>query len=521
MKLEESNSLRALVCLVLLTGLPLLPAAGQDKPASAPATPALHNTLNLIVTDKKHHFVANLRPENFTVYDADQSQQVTFVTNSSNSACLGLVIDFSGSMRRKHPLVAKAMLDLVSDANAEGQTFVVNFNDSPFLDQDFTNQFGRIRSALNRGEPRGGTALYDALIASADHLAAAGECPKKILVVVTDGDDNSSRKTLADATTAIEEANGPVVYLVGLPSDQHAQSSKTKSTLEALAANSGGDAFFPGNIKDIDKMISKIAEEIRDQYSVTYLAAAAQRDGSFRKIQVAAQSPEHNDLMVRVKPGYYARWASRASPLTTSLSADETQGPDFHCITGVVFDDNNLPVAGITVRATPSDRNMPRPFPFTRSNMDGKFRLANLRPGSYELSTVNLRAGYPPTSLLLYGSGRSLAVTVPPEEGCIDVVVHASAKAAHLKINVVDTQTRLQLTRFIVVLRRADSPDAEYTITTDLERGVLLPPITQLTVQIEAPGYAKSDPMPITSVASDMSQELTVELQPNQRFQPR
>ncbi len=523
MDLEKIRTAAAVSGCLLLAGM--LPATGQQTAQNQPSA-AVQHTINITVIDRNHRPISGLKAENFKVYDGDQQQQAVSVNHSRSATCLGLVIDNSGSMRRQHNAVSAAMLNLAADGNPEGETFVVNFNDSAYLDQDFTNNLSQIRFGLNHGIPRGGTALYDAVIASTDHIASRAQCEKRALVLVTDGEDNTSDKNLEQTMEALQEANGPVLYGISMPSDQPGKARKGKKTLEKLASATGGTVFSCDTLKQLDSIVIRLSDQIRNQYSVSYLPTDPLHDKSFRKLKVEVDSPEHKDLEVRAKAGYYAR--STPKPVVAAAGAavprsavtsfpgvlpDPNKPIALNCITGSVVDDHQVPVSGITVRALPDDRDIPRRSSIARSDMSGNFTIANLQPGPYELSTVSLRDGYPPTSMLLYGAGRTLRVTVP-SNGCAEATISAGPKAARLKVNAVDAQSRLQLTRFIVVLRRADTPGADFSIAADSSRGVLLPPMTELTVEIRAPGYRSSDPVPLMSTASDNFQEITVELQP-------
>ena len=133
---------------------------------------------------------------------------------------LGIVIDNSGSMREKRAKVNKAAVNLVRASNPQDEVFVVNFSDEFYLDQPFTNKISLLQTALEKYETRGGTALYDAVVASADELKRHGKLQKKILFVVTDGEDDASRESLEQAVRRLQEENGPTVYAIGVLGDE-------------------------------------------------------------------------------------------------------------------------------------------------------------------------------------------------------------------------------------------------------------------------------------------------------------
>ena len=287
----------------LLLGTSVLTTALAQS-ATQPA-----ETITVTVTDKKHNLVNDLKAENFKVYDNDQPQQITRLGHGDIPACLGLLVDTSGSMRQQHSAVIAAILDLIKAGNPEDRIFVVNFNDQPYLDQDFTKDITRIEQGLRRDKPRGGTALYDALIASADHLAGAPACAKRILVLVSDGEDNSSRKNLQQTISALQESSNIVVYAIGLPHDvMPNRVRRGPRALEEIVTPTGGAVFSAeNNLKDLDKAVLKLAEELRNQYNITYILADPPGSGTYHRVRVEVVVPEQKDVKVRVRAGYVAR----------------------------------------------------------------------------------------------------------------------------------------------------------------------------------------------------------------------
>src|SRR5205085_8833282 len=134
------------------------------------------------------------------------------------------------------------------------------------LDQDFTNSIPKLQEALEHVEARGATALYDAIIASADHLKKNSALDKKVLLVVTDGDDNSSRESLEQAVRRLQDEGGPTVYAVGIQGDDH--SKRSKRALQALSEQTGGIAFFPKDVSEVDAITQAVARDIRNQYTI-------------------------------------------------------------------------------------------------------------------------------------------------------------------------------------------------------------------------------------------------------------
>ncbi|MGE5324184.1 MAG: VWA domain-containing protein, partial [Actinomycetota bacterium] len=135
-------------------------------------------TLHATVLDRNHHIVTDLGQRDFTVYENGQPQQIKDFRREDVPVSIGILVDNSGSMRTKRNAVTKAVVNLVQASNPNDEVFIVNFNDEPYLDQDFTASIPKMREALDRVDSRGGTALYDAVIAAADHLAKAAKLQK-------------------------------------------------------------------------------------------------------------------------------------------------------------------------------------------------------------------------------------------------------------------------------------------------------------------------------------------------------
>jgi VWFA-related protein len=216
---------------------------------------------------------------------------------------MGIVIDNSGSMREKRDKVNKAALNLVRASNPDDQVFVVNFNDEYYLDQDFTGNIKKLSEALEKVEARGGTALYDAIVASADHLKRNAKLQKKVLFVVTDGEDNESRETLEQAVRRIQEENGPTVYAIGLLGEE--KQRRARRALQTIAERSGGIAFLPRNLDEVDEISRTVAHDIRNQYTIGYKPTTPKSAGGYRTIRVDVRAKGYNKLTARTRSGYY------------------------------------------------------------------------------------------------------------------------------------------------------------------------------------------------------------------------
>jgi Ca-activated chloride channel homolog len=262
-------------------------------------------TLSAVVLDSRRHLVTNLAETNFAVYEDNQPQKITFFRRQDIPVSIGIVVDNSGSMRTKRAAVTKAVLNLIQASNPQDEVFVVNFNDDPYLDQDFTNKIPPLREALDRVDSRGGTALYDAVIASADHLAKGAKKEKKVLLVITDGVDNESRESLESAIRKVQDDNGPTIYTIGILGDEPGI-KRAKRALQSLSDQTGGVAFFPKDLMEVDEISQEVARDIRKQYTLTYKPTNPRSNGGYRKVKVEARAPGYKDLQVRTRDGYFA-----------------------------------------------------------------------------------------------------------------------------------------------------------------------------------------------------------------------
>src|SRR5271157_1289798 len=241
-------------------------------------------TLHATVVDEKNHLVVGLEKADFTVYEDGQPQKITSFRHEDIPVAVGVVIDNSGSMRDKRSAVNAAAINFVKSSNPQDKVFIVNFNEDFFLDQDYTASIPKLKDALERIEARGGTALYDAVVASSDHLKKSGTLEKKVLLVVTDGEDNASRESLEQALRRLQEENGPTIYTIGLLGEEH--NKRARRALRAMAEDTGGVAFFPKDLSEVNAITSQIAHDIRNQYTIQYKPDTPQSAGGYRTVKV-------------------------------------------------------------------------------------------------------------------------------------------------------------------------------------------------------------------------------------------
>ena len=265
-------------------------------------TEAREVTLHATVVDDRNHLVNNLDKADFTVFENDKPQKITHFHQEDFPVAIGIVIDNSGSMREKRDAVNKAALNLVRASNPDDQVFVVNFNDEYYLDQEFTADIKKLQAALEHVEARGGTALYDAIVASADYLTHS-RLQRKAIFVVTDGEDDASQETLEQAVHKLQQENGPVVYSIGLLGEE--KSRRAKRALELIAERTGGISFFPPTLDQVDEISREVAHDIRNQYTITYAPSTPKSVAGYRTIHVDAHAKPYKKLTVRTRTGYY------------------------------------------------------------------------------------------------------------------------------------------------------------------------------------------------------------------------
>lgn len=261
--------------------------------------------LHATVVDDHQHIITNLDKTAFTVYEDGKPQNIISFHHVDIPVAMGIVIDNSGSMREKRAKVNQAALNLVRSSNPKDEVFVVNFNDEQYLDQDFTNNLLKLKEALEKIDARGGTALYDAVVASADHLKQNGRLEKKVIFVVTDGEDNASSETLEQAVKQLQQENSPAIYAIGILGDEE-HPRRAKKALDVLCQRTGGIAFFPKTLDEVDAISRTIANDIRNQYAIGYKPTTPKGAGGFRQVRVEAKAKGHGKMVVRTKSGYYA-----------------------------------------------------------------------------------------------------------------------------------------------------------------------------------------------------------------------
>ena len=274
--------------------------------------------LNCTVVDENGKPVMDLKQSDFRVWEDGVPQTTNSFQHQDLPVSIGLIIDNSGSMRDKRMAVKAAAMTLLHGSNPKDAAFVVNFSDRAFLDQGFTSDISLLNRGLSHFDSQGTTAMYDAVAASADMLAKSAKQPKQALLIVTDGADNASRLSLEQAIRRVQNLGGPVVYTIGLLFESEpTEAQRARSSMDMLSEETGGIAYFPRSLDEVDKIAQDVASDIRNQYVVGYHSSKSSSIEGYRTVHVEVRAPRHGRLIVRTRKGYFARRAP-AQPTQTA-----------------------------------------------------------------------------------------------------------------------------------------------------------------------------------------------------------
>jgi len=275
--------------------------------------------LHVSVLDKNSKLITNVPESAFKVYENGIEQKIRLFRREDVPVSMGIIIDNSGSMRDKRTKVAAAALALVKESNPQDEVFIFNFNDDVYLDQPFTNDIKKLEEALDKFDTRGGTAMRNAVSLGIDYVKEKGKKEKKVLLVITDGNDTDSNETTLEQLVRKAQHSEVLIYSIGLLSAEEPREARAaKRALKALAESSGGLDYYPKDLSEVEQETPEIAHEIRNQYLLEYSPTNQVLDGSFRAIKVTVNG--FGKPTVRTRNGYYASAAPAAKtpPAATS-----------------------------------------------------------------------------------------------------------------------------------------------------------------------------------------------------------
>jgi Ca-activated chloride channel family protein len=273
--------------------------------------------LQATVHTAKGSFVNGLRQNNFQIFENDRPQVIGLFRHRDSPVAIGLIVDNSGSMRRKHAAILAAAKAFAKNSNAQDQLFVVNFNEQVKLGLPSTQLSSANARELERALPAtaggGKTALYDALELGISHLRELKQ-DKKAMILISDGGDNASTHTseqvIADATNS-----DVMIYTIGLFGKYEEETNP--AFLKQIAEVTGGEAFSPARPGQAASTCKRIAQTIRNVYTLGYTPGNRDLDGKFRAIQIKVKSPRRGALLARTRAGYMAQ-PSTAEPVNAA-----------------------------------------------------------------------------------------------------------------------------------------------------------------------------------------------------------
>ena len=266
------------------------------------------------VVDKNNHFVPGLDQSNFRVFENIGEQNIESFAREDVPVSMGIVLDLSGSMRGKIEQVNRAALAFIKAGNPGDEFFLIGFNDEVELLQDYTGDIDEISDALENTVVAGKTHLYDSVYLGVEK-AHKGSKSKKALVVITDGNDDTSYYSLKELIAKIQESDVQV-FCVGLLDDMpkkgifsrwsNSEAKKYHDALVRISEETGGNAFFPQEASEINGIVAEIARDLRSQYSIGYVSSNAARDGAFRTVRIELTGKKTDGMKIRHRRGYYA-----------------------------------------------------------------------------------------------------------------------------------------------------------------------------------------------------------------------
>lgn len=262
------------------------------------------------VLDRSGKAVPNLTQESFEVYDQGVKQELEFFSTSNAPVSAGLVVDLSSSMHRRSLRVQQAIAELTNYQRDGDEYFMIAFNQRPWLQIDFTTDFREVARSVGLLEPKGTTALYDAVYLALEKIRHASRS-RKAIIVLSDGQDNHSRYEYEDVRRLAEEADA-TIFSVALPgiwgSDDELEVAGRR-VLRELADSTGGNFYVPNSASDLERVFTSIGAELRFQYQVAYVPSESQVDGQWHhlKVRLVKLPKERQKVVVRAKAGYWAR----------------------------------------------------------------------------------------------------------------------------------------------------------------------------------------------------------------------
>lgn len=266
-------------------------------------------TLTLTVQDIYGRYVSGLSKNAFTITDSNEQQEITYFSDADAPVSVGILFDVSDSMSgEKIGKARKALERFINTSHPNDEYFLIAFNSRAQLLLDRTRDGEAVLQKLTLVQPKNNTALYDACYLGVERVTR-GSHQKKAMLIISDGQDNSSRYNFSEVRRLMKESD-VVTYAVGIMDGRDAGSMtgmQGQAFLDELTSVTGGKSFYPQTDVEMDEIFERIALELRHQYSIGYTPKDFEPDGKWRKVKVKVKPPRGMPrLTVRHREGYYA-----------------------------------------------------------------------------------------------------------------------------------------------------------------------------------------------------------------------
>ena len=257
--------------------------------------------VRVTVTDPLNRYVVGLDREHLRVFENKVEQTISHFSNDKAPITVGVILDTSGSIGDNILSARTSVMRFLEQGDPNDEYFLVGFSDRSNLIQDFTSSGDTIQNQVSFSNPKGRTALYDAIYLGLEKMSGAKN-DKKALIVITDGEDNTSRYTFREVKDFVKESETQI-YVIG----ERGELGYGRGVINEIVRLTGGRAFFPHNFKQLDYFVDLIHTELRNQYVLGYITLSKEYEGEWRKLRIKLNPPEGlPKLNVRAREGYFA-----------------------------------------------------------------------------------------------------------------------------------------------------------------------------------------------------------------------
>jgi Ca-activated chloride channel homolog len=316
-------TLAAAVALPLVMSGAQQPTAAEPQPPTPATAPASSQqpsfragvelvSLNVTVTDATQKYITDLGQENFQVFEDGVKQDITLFNRTNLPIALALLVDTSASMEARLPIAQEAAVGFARKLRAQDLAEIVDFDSRVIVLQSFTNKASELEAAIRKTSAGGSTSMYNAIYIALKDLKKAvatnsDDIRRQAIVVLSDGEDTSSLLPFEEVLDLAKRSE-TAIYTIGLRSTESTSSAakgfkEAEFVMRQLAQETGGRAFFPNQISDLNGIYGQIAEELSSQYTVGYMSKNPKRDGAWRRVVVRTDRP---GTIARTKQGYFA-----------------------------------------------------------------------------------------------------------------------------------------------------------------------------------------------------------------------